>query len=49
VRRFLGDSIARWDGETLVIEPVRLPAQDRMRFFPRTFEFDCHADRPLRA
>jgi hypothetical protein len=29
-----GDSIARWDGDTLVIETIRLPAADRVRMFP---------------
>ncbi|MFT3722548.1 MAG: hypothetical protein QM773_03090 [Hyphomonadaceae bacterium] len=29
----LGDSIARWDGETLVIETINLPDEDRVRFF----------------
>jgi hypothetical protein len=29
-----GDSIARWEGETLVIETIRLPAADRVRMFP---------------
>lgn len=33
-RSALGDSIARWEGETLVIETVRLPARDRLRLFP---------------
>lgn len=30
----LGDSIARWEGKTLVIETVGLPDGDRYRFFP---------------
>lgn len=29
----LGDSIAWWEGETLVIETIGLPAGDRLRFF----------------
>lgn len=30
----LGDSIARWEGDTLVIETVRQPDADRSRFWP---------------
>lgn len=30
----LGDSIARWDGDTLVIETIRLPAKDMIRPLP---------------
>ncbi len=33
----LGDAIARWDGETLVIETVGLPAKDTLRPFPTLF------------
>lgn len=30
----LGNSIARWDGDTLVVETIDLPAEDRVRGFP---------------
>jgi hypothetical protein len=30
----LGDSIAKWDGDTLVIETIGLPETDRVRLFP---------------
>ena len=32
----LGDSIARWEGETLVIETVNLPGKDAVR--PRPYQ-----------
>ncbi len=31
LRPLLGDSIARWDGETLVVETTGLPAKERIR------------------
>ncbi|MGD2133500.1 MAG: hypothetical protein PVI23_11965 [Maricaulaceae bacterium] len=34
LRPHLGDSIARWEGDTLVIETVHLQPKDRMRYFP---------------
>lgn len=33
-RPAFGDSIARWDGDTLVIETTNLPANERRRFSP---------------
>ena len=33
----LGDSIAHWEGETLVIETIGLPAKDTLRPFPTFF------------
>ena len=33
----LGDSIARWEGDTLVIETIGLPAKDAIRPFPTLF------------
>jgi hypothetical protein len=33
----LGDSIAHWEGETLVIETIGLPARDTLRPFPTFF------------
>ncbi len=32
-----GDSIARWDGDTLVVETINLHFQDRIRVFPTLF------------
>jgi hypothetical protein len=33
----LGDAIARWEGDTLVIETIGLPAKDAIRPFPTLF------------
>ncbi|MBS0332634.1 MAG: hypothetical protein JSS35_07695, partial [Proteobacteria bacterium] len=33
----LGDSIAHWEGETLVVETIGLPAKDTIRPFPTLF------------
>ena len=33
----LGDAIAHWEGETLVVETVALPAKDALRPFPTLF------------
>ena len=33
----LGDAIARWEGDTLVIETIGLPAKDTLRPFPTLF------------
>jgi hypothetical protein len=33
----LGDSIAHWEGDTLVIETIGLPAKDAIRPFPTLF------------
>ncbi len=38
----LGDSIAKWEGDTLVIETVGLPEKDRVRLFP-SFVVSSHA------
>lgn len=35
LRPRIGDSIARWDGDTLVIETIGLPASARVRNFPK--------------
>jgi hypothetical protein len=36
-RSDLGDAIARWDGDTLVVETINLHIQDRTRVFPTLF------------
>ena len=33
----LGDAIAHWEGETLVIETIGMPAKDEIRPFPTLF------------